>query len=187
MNQLKKAITIVLVLTLTSFIIKPNWPEEPGNVGNPPPQFSPQITEYIKMEIPSEKTKEATAPRKEPKRSYAYLYNKKRQYVEGASTIKFDLNGPMSGITHSPGSSEIIFENDGIYSIDLYIKAIKDPYRNIELFTFLLNNNPIKDATYGSLAQEGPITPTYINQFAQIIIEAKSGDKLPLLALMKIG
>jgi hypothetical protein len=98
---------------------------------------------------------------------FGYVYNQAAQLVEGDTT--FDSNGILSsGITHTPGSSQIVINSAGLYQITFTVSAV-----NANQFALFLNGAPIPGAVYGSGAG------TQQNS-GQVIVNMAVGDVITL-------
>ncbi len=55
--------------------------------------------------------------------SYAFIYNTSGQTIAAESPVRYDTLGISQGITFVPGTSNIIFNNAGVYSVTFYIQT----------------------------------------------------------------
>lgn len=99
---------------------------------------------------------------------YGYIFNTSTQVVALEADITFDSNGVLLGIAHLPGTSSIIFESAGNYSLWFVVTGVEP-----NQFTLFLNGAPISSSTYslgvGTQANSG-----------MVIITAAAGDNLTL-------
>ncbi|MDB5059500.1 MAG: hypothetical protein JWO59_2972 [Chloroflexi bacterium] len=77
---------------------------------------------------------------------YSYIYNLSAQVVAIEADVLFDTNGITTpGITHAPGSSQILVTTAGDYKVSYSVSGVEP-----NQFTLFLNGAPIAGATYGS-------------------------------------
>jgi hypothetical protein len=77
---------------------------------------------------------------------FGYVYNLAGRTVALEADVIFDSNGILtSGITHTPGTSQITLTSSGIYKVTFSISAVEPSQ-----FTASLNGVAIAGATYGS-------------------------------------
>lgn len=48
---------------------------------------------------------------------YGYVYNHSAQTVSNPGNVTFDSNGPLAGISHTPGSASITMNTPGVYQV----------------------------------------------------------------------
>lgn len=102
--------------------------------------------------------------------AHAYIYNETAQEVKGGESVTFDSHGPMMGIKHDAGSSEITFDNAGTYMINFLAASDKVG----SFFGLFFNGNLAKGSTYGTAK-----TTDHLRS-GQIIVDVKANDKLTL-------
>jgi hypothetical protein len=76
---------------------------------------------------------------------YGYIYNLTAQSVGTDDPILFDSNGPLSGVTHVAGSSNIVVTNAGVYAV-LFSVSGTEPNQ----FTIWVNGVSQPSTRYGS-------------------------------------
>ncbi|WP_281272788.1 BclA C-terminal domain-containing protein [Tumebacillus permanentifrigoris] len=97
------------------------------------------------------------------------MYNLGAQVVPIEADVIFDSNGLITpGITHAPGTSQILFTTPGQYLIDFSVSGVEP-----NQFSLFLNGAPIAGTVYGSGAG------TQQNN-GQAIIAIAAGDVLTL-------
>lgn len=100
---------------------------------------------------------------------YGYIYNLSPQTVAIEADIIFDSTGIVtSGITHAPGTAQILVTTPGIYEVNFIVSGVEP-----NQFTLFLNGTPVAGAVYGSGAGTQQNT-------GQVIISIASGDILTL-------
>ncbi|MBM7565771.1 BclA C-terminal domain-containing protein [Paenibacillus sacheonensis] len=100
---------------------------------------------------------------------YGYVYNLLAQVVPVNADVLFDTNGILTpGITHAPGTSQIVVTVPGDYEVTFNVTAVEP-----NQFTLLLNGNAIAGATYGT----GAGTQKNVGQ---VIVAIPSGGILTL-------
>ncbi|ETT84145.1 collagen-like protein [Viridibacillus sp. FSL R5-0477] len=100
---------------------------------------------------------------------YGYIYNLGAEVVAIDADIIFDSTGIVTpGITHVPGTSQIIVTTPGIYEINYVVSGVEP-----NQFTLFLNGAPVTGTTYGSGAGTQQNT-------GQAIISLASGSSLTL-------
>jgi hypothetical protein len=78
--------------------------------------------------------------------AYAYIYNQGAQVVPIEADVIFDANGVMTpGITHAPGTTQILVTTPGDYKISYSVSGVEPGQ-----FALFLNGAPITDTVYGS-------------------------------------
>lgn len=101
--------------------------------------------------------------------NYAYVYNTSAQTVAIATAINFDVNGPMSGFSHSDGSPAIVALVTGTYSVDFSVSAVEP-----NQFAVFVNGVVVLGGTFGSGAG------TQVNE-GGIILNLAAGDVIILV------
>lgn len=76
---------------------------------------------------------------------WGYIYNLAAQTIPIEATVPFDSNGPLSGITHAPGSDAINITNAGIYAIFFSVSGTQP-----NQFALAVNGSPSTSTIYGS-------------------------------------
>ncbi|UOQ49154.1 collagen-like protein [Gracilibacillus caseinilyticus] len=100
---------------------------------------------------------------------YAYTYNLGAQVVPIEADVIFDSNGIFtSGITHAPGTSQILVTTPGDYEITFSVSGVEP-----NQFSLFLNGAPVAGTVYGSGAG------TQQNN-GQAIIAISAGDVVTL-------
>jgi len=103
---------------------------------------------------------------------HAYIFNTGTQTIGVESDVPFNLNGSLSGITHSVNSTNINIRNSGLYSVLFSVTGISP-----NQFALFKNNNLVSDTIYG--IGPGPLGP-YTNNTGIAVISADAGDTLTL-------
>lgn len=83
--------------------------------------------------------------------------------------VVFDTNGPLSGFTHTAGSSSITVVSAGTYLVDFSVSGTEP-----NQFTLFDNGSAVSGTTYGSG------TGTQQNN-GQVIVNLATGDDLTLV------
>ena len=77
---------------------------------------------------------------------YGYIYNLSAQTVAIEADITFDTNGIITaGITHAPGTSQVLFTTPGDYLVTFSVSGVEPSQ-----FALFLNGAPIAGTVYGS-------------------------------------
>jgi len=77
---------------------------------------------------------------------YGYIYNLSPQTVALEAAVIFDSTGIVTpGITHIPGTSQIVVTTPGIYEVTFSVSGVEP-----NQFTLFLNGVPIPESVYGS-------------------------------------
>lgn len=76
---------------------------------------------------------------------HAYIYNISDQTVAPGAGISFDSNGPLSGITHTEGSTDIVINSAGDYFVVLSVAGA-----SVNQFAFFLGGSIVEGTIYGS-------------------------------------
>ena len=82
-----------------------------------------------------------------PVKASAYIYNTNFQYCTIENDITFSDNGPLTGITHSPGSAAIQIVTGGLYKIFFSVTAYEP-----NQFAIFINGVQVPGSLYGSAA-----------------------------------
>uniref|UniRef100_UPI0038B334A3 BclA C-terminal domain-containing protein n=1 Tax=Aquibacillus kalidii TaxID=2762597 RepID=UPI0038B334A3 len=100
---------------------------------------------------------------------YAYIYNLGAQVVPIEADVIFGSNGIITpGITHTPGTSQILVTTPGDYEVTFSVSGVQP-----NQFSLFLNGSPVTETVYGSGAG------TQQNN-GQAIIAVSAGDVLTL-------
>lgn len=77
---------------------------------------------------------------------FGYIYNLSPQVVAVEADVIFDSTGIVTtGITHVPGTSQVIVNRPGIYEVTFSVSGVEP-----NQFTLFLNGVPIPESVYGS-------------------------------------
>lgn len=77
---------------------------------------------------------------------YGYIYNLSPETVAVEADVIFDSTGIVTpGITHIPGTAQILVTTPGIYEVTFSISGVEP-----NQFTLFLNGVPIPESVYGS-------------------------------------
>jgi hypothetical protein len=79
--------------------------------------------------------------------TFGYVYNQSIQNVPVGSDVIFDTNGPLVGITHTPGTAQIILPTTGNYSVLFGVTTVPGTGKQFALF---LNNILVPGSIYGT-------------------------------------
>lgn len=115
--------------------------------------------------------------------SYAYLYNTVPQ--TSISFVNFSNNGVLQNITHTPGDTDIIVDNAGLYEITYEIIAIRTNggvgVDNATQFYITINGAFIEETRNGvGFSGDSPNTPLQVR--GQAILNLSAGDFVNLAA-----
>jgi hypothetical protein len=77
--------------------------------------------------------------------NYSYMYNTGFQVVPIDGDVTFDTNGPMLGFSHTPGTTELVAPENGVYRAEFSVSGVEPGQ-----FTLMANGFPVAGATYGS-------------------------------------
>lgn len=100
---------------------------------------------------------------------YAYIYNESAAVVAIGADVPMSNNGVITGsISHTPGSSMIVFGSAGDYEIHFHVSSVEP-----NQFAIFQNGAPVAGAVYGSGAG------TQQNA-GMVIISAGAGDVITL-------
>ncbi|WP_367307757.1 collagen-like triple helix repeat-containing protein, partial [Bacillus pumilus] len=101
---------------------------------------------------------------------FAYVYNLSAETVALEAPVIFDSTGIITaGITHAPGTSQIIVTNPGNYEVTFSVSGVES-----NQFTLFVNGGPVTNTVYGSGAG------TQQNN-GQAILALAAGDTLTLV------
>lgn len=98
----------------------------------------------------------------------AYVYDITPQTVAIEAPIVFDSNGPLNGVTHTPGSPSIVVTNAGTYGITFSVSGTEP-----NQFAVFVNGAPNASSVYGSGAGTQQNT-------GQTILVLAAGDVLSI-------
>jgi hypothetical protein len=77
---------------------------------------------------------------------YGYVYNGGAQFVPIEADVTFDSNGILSGgISHAPGTSQVVVSTAGTYSVEFIVSAVEP-----NQFAVFVNGAAAPGALYGS-------------------------------------
>jgi len=99
---------------------------------------------------------------------YGYVYNLSAQTVGLESDITFDTNGPLSGFTHTAGTSTITVGLTGTYLLDFSVTGVEPGE-----FALMDNGVAVAGTIYGSSAGTQ-------QDNGQVIVHLTAGDVLTL-------
>ena len=99
----------------------------------------------------------------------AYVYAVIPQTVAVEAPILFDANGPLSGVTHVPGSASITVTNAGTYGITFSVSGTEP-----NQFALFVNGAPNAPSVYGSGAGTQQNT-------GQTLVVLSAGDVLTIV------
>lgn len=101
--------------------------------------------------------------------NYGYIYNLPAQTVAIEAPVLFSSNGPLSGFTHTPGTSQITVTTAGVYRLDFSASGTE-----VNQFALSVNGTAVPETTYGSGAG------TQQNN-GQAILSLAAGDVITLV------
>jgi len=106
--------------------------------------------------------------------TYGYIYDISSTILSPGDPVPFNNNGPLSGITHTPGSSQITIQNTGVYTV---LWSATNVYVDSVLCEIYINGVPAPSTLYlgGLLAGTGIA-----------ILPLSAGDIIELVALVGI-
>jgi hypothetical protein len=92
-----------------------------------------------------------------PDPGYGFVYNTDGQTIASAGLVTFGFNGPLNGVSFTPGTSNIVFTKAGTYSVIFYIITATETNNQFALYlngvktypTFESYNNPNANTGYG--------------------------------------
>jgi hypothetical protein len=100
---------------------------------------------------------------------YGYIYNEGAQVVPIEADVIFDANGVNTpGITHAPGTTQILVTSPGDYKVSFSVSGVEPSQ-----FALFLNGAPLTDTVYGSGAGTQEAN-------GQAILTLAAGDVLTL-------
>jgi hypothetical protein len=95
--------------------------------------------------------------------AYGYIYNVTPQSVAQEASVSFGANGPLVGITHTPGSPDVVVTSSGTYAVSFDVTATQQAQ-----FALFRNGTPVPESLYGEVAG------------GQVILDLTAGDVLTL-------
>jgi hypothetical protein len=109
--------------------------------------------------------------------SYAYIYNTAPQ--ASVSFVSFSNNGVLQNVTHTPGDTDIIVNNAGLYEITYEVIAIRTNggvgVDNATQFYITINGAFIEETRNGvGFSGDSPNTPLQVR--GQAILNLSAGD-----------
>lgn len=105
---------------------------------------------------------------------------------EGDAIIKFSQNQIVEGtaLSHTPGSSEIMINENGIYQISYSLTGIGDTIGTFNFNAILsVNGTPLEDTLNEGLVINSTISNNRQTLTATVILKLNAGDVLQLNAL----
>jgi len=103
--------------------------------------------------------------------TYGYIYDISSNTVFPGNPVPFNMNGPLSGITHTPGSSQITIQNTGVYTV---LWSALNLYSSVAYCQIYINGVPAPSTIYIG----GFFTGTGI-----AILPLSAGDMIELVAI----
>jgi hypothetical protein len=90
-------------------------------------------------------------------RGHGYIYNTNTRTIDAGAPVNFEFNGPLNGVSFTPGTSNIVFTKAGTYSVIFYIITATETNNQFALYlngvktypTFESYNNPNANTGYG--------------------------------------
>jgi hypothetical protein len=101
--------------------------------------------------------------------SYGYIYNLTEESVAQEASVAFGTNGPLVGITHTPGSPSVVVTDSGTYAVNFSLTSSQPSQ-----FALFRNGTVVPESLYGS--GTGDVGP-----FGQVILNLTAGDVLTLV------
>jgi hypothetical protein len=101
--------------------------------------------------------------------AYGYIYNVTAESIAREASVSFSNNGPLVGITHTPGSPNVVVTNSGTYAVFFSLTSTQQSQ-----FALFLNGTVVPESLYGS--GSGNIGP-----LGQVILDLAAGDILTLV------
>ena len=77
--------------------------------------------------------------------AYGYIFNESAETVAIDAAIAFDMSGPLLGVTHAPGSTDIVVTNAGTYAVNFSVSGVEPGQ-----FSLFVNGAPVAGTVYGS-------------------------------------
>ena len=76
---------------------------------------------------------------------YGYVFNTSAQNVAIEADVAFSSNGLLLGVTHAPGTTDVVFQSAGAYQVDFLVSGVEP-----NQFALYLNGSLVPGTTYGS-------------------------------------
>jgi hypothetical protein len=108
--------------------------------------------------------------------SYGYVYNLSEETLSTPGPITFDSNGPIYGITHTPGSSVITVANTGVYTVLWSATNIYPPSSPASACAIFINGNLNPSTLYISA----------YDAIGLAILNLNAGDQIQLITFTGI-
>jgi hypothetical protein len=107
-----------------------------------------------------------------PDPGYGFVYNTDGQTIASAGLVTFGFNGPLNGVSFTPGTSNIVFTKAGTYSAIFYIITAFFTDNQFALYlngskiytTFLSINSPNANTGYGIINATNGDVLTLVNR-----------------------
>jgi hypothetical protein len=107
-----------------------------------------------------------------PDPGYGFVYNTDGQTIASAGLVTFGFNGPLNGVSFTPGTSNIVFTKAGTYSVIFYIITAFFTDNQFALYlngskiytTFLSINSPNANTGYGIINASNGDVLTLVNR-----------------------
>jgi hypothetical protein len=107
-----------------------------------------------------------------PDPGYGFVYNTDGQTIASAGLVAFGFNGPLNGVSFTPGTSNIVFTKAGTYSVIFYIITAFFTDNQFALYlngskiytTFLSINSPNANTGYGIINASNGDVLTLVNR-----------------------
>jgi hypothetical protein len=100
--------------------------------------------------------------------AYGYIYNTLAETVAQEASITFGSNGPLVGITHTPGRPDVVVTSSGTYAIDFLVTTSQ-----ASQFALFVNGAVVPQSIYGSSGAG--------QKDGQVIVALTAGDVLTLV------
>ncbi len=124
------------------------------------PYFPKLIIRYSDTPVPTEQP-------------YGYIYNIDGQSVDQERAILFTSNGPMEQMTHRAGSSSVVIQSAGLYTVWYRVTGTA-----ANQFALFQNSGVILSSIYGT---------TLANNTGTAMVNAAQGDRITLRNHMSSG
>jgi hypothetical protein len=100
--------------------------------------------------------------------AYGYIYNTPLESVAQEASVIFSNNGPLVGITHTPGTASVTVTSAGTYAVFFNVTGGQQSQ-----FALFVNGTVVPSSLYGS--GSGNTGPD-----GQVILNLNAGDVLTL-------
>jgi hypothetical protein len=100
--------------------------------------------------------------------AFGYIYNVTPQTVPREASVSFGANAPLVGITHTPGSPNVVVTSSGTYAVHFSVTGTQQ-----NQFALFLNGTPVPQSLYGTGGGES-------HNDGQVILDLMAGDVLTL-------